>query len=63
MNSMEVVCDTFQDYINYEQWLFGCKFFEKVNISIYCRENITSYFYTTEKVGDNWLVVTKGRTY
>lgn len=60
MNSIEIVVNTFEDYKKYEQWLFGCKFFEEVDINIFCIQNTNSYFYTTEKVGDSWLVVTNG---
>jgi len=62
MNSIEIVATTFEDYKNYEQWLFGCTFFERVDISIFCMKNANTYFYTTQKVGDNWLVITNGET-
>jgi len=60
MNTIEIVANTYKDFINYEQWLCSITFFEKVDITIFCMENTNSYFYTTEKVGNNWLVVTNG---
>jgi len=62
MNSIEIVVETFNDYKNYEQWLFGLTFFEKVDITVFCMEDANSYFYKTKKVGNNWLVATNGES-
>ena len=59
MNSIEIVVQTYKDYINYEQWLFSITFPERLEISIFCMENAMTYFYKTTKVQGRFLASTK----